>query len=598
MSDDASASQAPTRAVPAATPAAEATNRQIAQRLNRYFWPHRVGVAVSIGAFLAASATEPLIPRLLQIALDKGFLDKPAFPLWSVPVALIGLFMLRGLFAFVGTFMLSRSTSRAVLGLRQDLCEALLHADAHVFTQVTPGVAVAKVVNDPQNIANMMGGAIITLLRDGTTALALLGYLFWQNWQLTALSLITVPLLSVGVRVVHRRVQAVGGAAYNAQIRLVGVVDDMARAWRVIRTFDASQFERGRFDREAREVQRMGMKGVAASALMTPMSQLAASVGVAAIVTLALYQAQSGNGTVGSFAGYVAALLLLVSKTRHLTDVSQPIVSALITARATFELIDSPAEPDTGTRQLHRARGDIVFDQVTVSYDGAERPALDGLCLRAPAGTTVALVGSSGAGKSTVVNALLGFSTPSAGVLTLDGLPIADLRKADLRRQFAVVSQDIVLFDASIAANVVYAQPHDAARVESCLRAAALWDHVSSLPGGVESAIGVNGSRLSGGQRQRLAIARALYKDAPVWILDEATSALDTESERAVQQALEQWHGQKTMIVIAHRLSTIRSADAIYVMDDGRVLETGTHRELTARGGRYAAMVAAQSSER
>jgi subfamily B ATP-binding cassette protein MsbA len=484
-----------------------------------------------------------------------------------------------------------------VLGLRRDLAAAVLRADASVFSRITPGIVVTKVVNDPQNIANLMGVSIITVLRDGTTAAALLGYLFWLNWQLTALSLVTVPLLMLGVRLVHKRVQKVGRAAYEAQLRLVSVVDDLARAWRVIRTFDAGAFERGRFDREAREVQRMVMKSASASALMTPMSQLAASVGVAMIVTLALYQAQHDGGTVGAFAGYVTALLLLVSKTRHLTDVSQPVIGALIMARACFELLDAPPEPDLGQLTLDRARGEIVFDGVTVSYEGADRPALTALDLSIAPGSTVALVGTSGAGKSTVVNALLGFVTPDSGSLLLDGVPVAELRKSDLRRQFAVVSQDIVLFDASIADNVIYAQPRDLARVEECLRAAALWDHVASLPEGIETAIGVNGSRLSGGQRQRLAIARALYKDAPVWILDEATSALDSESERAIQQALDRWHGHKTMIVIAHRLSTIRDADAIYVLEDGRAIESGTNRELLVRGGRYAAMVQAQKAD-
>jgi len=572
-------------------------NSVAARRLTRYFWPHRYGMAAAISAFLLASTTEPLIPQLLQIALDKGFLEKPSFPLWAVPVSLIGLFALRGLFGFVGTFLLNRCTTRVVLSVRQDLANSVLKADASVFANVTPGVMVAKVINDPQNIAGMLGEAMITLLRDGTTAVALLGYLFWQNWQLTMLSLITVPLLRFGVRAVHKRVQQVGSATYQAQIRLVGVVDDLARAWRVIRTFDAGAFERGRFDREAREVQRTTMKSVAASALMTPMSQLAASVGVAAIVTLALYQARTDGGTVGGFAGYVTALLLLVSKTRHLTDVSQPAMGALIAARAMFQLMDSPAEPDLGVRTMGRARGEVLFRGVNVTYAGADRPALHNLTMSVAPGSTVALVGSSGAGKSTVVNTLLGFATPESGELLLDGVPVAELRKTDLRRQFAVVSQDIVLFDASIADNVIYAAEPDLARVEVCLRAAALWEHVSSLPGGMATAIGVNGSRLSGGQRQRLAIARALYKDAPIWVLDEATSALDSESERAIQQALETWHGQKTMIVIAHRLSTIRDADAIYVMEDGRVSECGTHRELLQREGRYAAMVSAQKTD-
>jgi subfamily B ATP-binding cassette protein MsbA len=404
---------------------------------------------------------------------------------------------------------------------------------------------------------------LITVLRDGSTAVALLIYLFWQNWQLTLLSLVTVPVLGVVVRQVHQRVVAVGVTGYQAQLRLATMVEDLARAWRVIRTFDAQSHERTRVGNQASEVQRYALKTSAAAASLTPFSQLISSVGVALIVTAALYQAQAGHATVGSFVGYVTAVLLLVSKTRHLTDISNHVTHALVVARGAVELMDTPAEPDLGGQTLQRARGEIELDGVSLTYPGATVPALRHFSLQIAAGSAIALMGPSGSGKSTVVHLLLGFVRPDAGRVLIDGIPIEQLRVADVRRQFAVVSQDIVLFDDSIAANVAYAQPMDVARVEACLRAAALWDHVATLPQGVHTTVGTNGSQLSGGQRQRLAIARALYKDAPIWILDEATSALDGESEIAVRQAMAAERGRRTLIVIAHQMSAVEDVDRI-----------------------------------
>jgi len=570
--------------------------KTIARRLAHYVKPYRMGLALTILAYIGAACTEPMIPWLIKTVFGDGF-AKNSFSIWWVPVALIGLFAMRGLFSFLGQYLFNWTLSRSVMDFRAALLESLLKADARVFTSLQPGTAVTKVVNDPQQIMQLLGGTLISVLRDGLPAVAMLGYLFYLNWQLTLLSLVTTPLMALVVQKVNRRVRKMGTRTYDAQLHLVNKVDDVTRAWRVVRSFDAAEHERQAFAERAREVQRNSLKTSAAGALTQPLSQLIASIGLSIIICLALLQARATNTGVGEFAAFVSALLLLTSRLRHLSDLAQPITNALVVARGCLSLMDTPAEPDAGTQELNHCEGAIEFDRVNLQYPESDRPALQGLSLAFKPGQTTALVGSSGAGKSSIIHLLLGFGRPDSGTIRLDGVDIQDLKKANLRRHFAVVSQDIVLFDASVADNIAYAQERDPARLEQALRAAHLWDFVQTLPQGADTLVGANGSKLSGGQRQRLAIARALYKDAPVWVFDEATSALDTESERAVQQALELWQGRKTLIVIAHRLSTIRTADAIHVLGDGRVLESGSHAELLARDGAYAAMVRAQNGE-
>lgn len=572
--------------------------KETGHRILAYGKPHWKMFAASFLFFTAGAAMEPVIPALFKMLIDSGFKEGLNYPLWIVPIIIVGLFAIRGAFNFAGNYTMTSGTSSVVLDLRRDLMRALLRADAKLFTSISPGLAVTKIINDPQFASQTLGGSMISITKDAMSLLFLVGYLLYLNWQLTLLAFISMPLLGITIKLVQKRLNKIGQASYESQQRLVNVVDDNARAWRVVRTFDAAEFELQRFDQEAHTLRRMVLKTIATSSLITPMTQVVASLGVSIIITLAIYQASQGSTTVGEFVSFITALLMTISPMRHLTDIYQPVTGALITARGAFDLINAPAEPDHGIQTMDTCKGEIAFKDVTVQYDGAPAPSLQQFNLQIDAGQTIALVGASGAGKTTVVNTLLRFAQPSGGQILLDGTPIEDLKLASLRRHFAVVSQDIVLFDGSVASNVAYASPEgvDREKVEQCLRAANLWNHVSSLPEGMDATIGTNGSTLSGGQRQRLAIARALYRDAAVWIFDEATSALDSESEAVVQRSIEDLRHAKTLILIAHRLSTIRNADVICVMSEGQIVEQGTHAQLLALDGMYASMVRIQSA--
>ncbi len=581
------------------TPEQNLQLKDTGRKILAYGKPHWKMFVSSFLLFTLGAAVEPVIPALFKKLIDSGFKEGLNYPLWLVPVVIIGLFLVRGLFNFAGNYAMSHSITNVVLSLRRDLMRGLLRADAKLFNNISPGLAVTKIINDPQFASQTLGSVLISVIKDSMSLVFLLGYLLYLNWQLTLLSFISMPLLGVLLKQVQRRLSRVGQSQYESQQRLVNTVDDNARAWRVVRTFDAADFELKRFDKEANTLRRMVLKTTVTSSLITPLTQVVAAIGVSIIITLAIYQASQGSTTIGEFVSFITALLMTISPMRHLTDVYQPVTGALITARGAFELVNAPIEPDNGSRDMPVSRGDIEFRDVTVHYEGAAKPSLDGLQLHIQPGQTVALVGASGAGKTTVINTLLRFSHPAAGDILLDGVPIEELKLASLRRHFAVVSQDIVLFDGSVAANVAYASPQgvDRAKVEQCLRAANLWSHVSAMAQGMDTGIGTNGGMLSGGQRQRLAIARALYRDAAIWIFDEATSALDSESEAVVQRSIEELRHAKTLILIAHRLSTIKNADVICVMSEGRIVEQGTHSELMGLNGLYAGMVRIQAAD-
>jgi len=552
-----------------------------------YFSGSRAGWALAIGATIIASATEPFVPALLKPLLDRGF-QRDSFNLWLVPLTLMVLFIVRGLAGFLAQFALAKVTNDGLLELRKAMFGKLLTAKLTLFEDQNASTIANTVVYEVFNGSSSLINAVMRLARDVLTLLALISYLVYLNWKLTLIVGFLFPAVAFVIQVLSKRLYRLTKESQTATDSLAYVVEENVMAHRDVRLHGAQASQASRFDILSHSLRRLSMKSTVAYAGMSAITQVLAAMALSAVISIALMQSAENTTTVGGFVAFVTAMLLLIAPIKSLSDAATPVTRGLAALERGLDLMDLTPSEVNGSFEKTRALGNIEFSRVSVAYKIDAAPALRELSLSITAGETLAIVGASGSGKTTLVNLLPRFVDVSSGSITLDGQEIRAWNLASLRSQFAFVSQHVVMLNDSIAENVALGQTIDRERVKQCLSAANLTAMLAQLPEGLNTVLGHNAMQLSGGQRQRLAIARALYKNAPILVLDEATSALDTESELAVQDAIKRLTAKRTSLVIAHRLSTIQNADRIIMMDGGRILEAGTHKELMMKNGAFA----------
>jgi subfamily B ATP-binding cassette protein MsbA len=574
-----------------ATTAKPIANTAVFKRLQMYLRPH-LFMLIAAGLTMGlVAASEAGIPWLLKPLVDRGFgRDSVSTSKWMIPVAVVVLAFVRGVAQYASGYLLNRVSTHVLQELRREMFEKMLHARVAFFQRETASTIINAIVFEVNQILNTLSGVMVTIVRDSMTVFFLLGLLFYRNWRLTLIIAVILPIIAWLVSKINRRLRRLNREFQTQTNQLSYIVEETVGGYKVVKVHNGEQYEMRRFDQMARALRGYAMRMAVAGGLSQPITQFIASIALAIVLAIAMIQSAHDQTTVGGFVSFVTAMLLIISPLKHLTDVNQPLQKGMTAAELIFGLIDEPPETSGGDVPLERAKGRVRFDRVSFSYGNVTRPTLDNVSFHAEPGEMIALAGPSGSGKTTLVNLLPRFFDVSGGTILIDDVPVQDYRLADLRKQIAFVSQDVVLFNDTIAANVAYGQEIDLVRVKAALQAANLTSAVEGLPEGLDTKVGDNGMRLSGGQRQRLAIARAIYKDAPILILDEATSALDSESERHVQEALEVLMRGRTTLVIAHRLSTIERADRILVMDAGQIIEEGSHAELLKRGGLYSTL--------
>jgi len=559
------------------------------KRLAAMVPPYKGRLALAFLGMVLTALTEPLFPAVMKILLDRGFGGEPTFKIWMVPFAVVGIFIIRGISTFMTSYMMAWVSTRLLSELREKAFHKILDVPLAFYASSSVGKVINSMMFEVQQIVEMISKVFTSIIRDALTFIVLLSYLFYLNWRLTLVAVVLLPLTAGVVKLTAKRLRKLTKNYLAVNAEMTQVLEETTRAHQVIKIFGGQPYEKNRFEERAAKLRNYSMRMTSTFAATVPITQIMAACAVAVVIVIALIQSSHGEATVGGFVSFITAMLMLLTPLKHLAEVNGPLQRGLAAAEAVFELIDAPPERSNGKSLSNRALGRLDFKDVSFTYPAQHQAALSHINLTIMPGETVAFVGMSGGGKSTLVNLVPGFYAISQGTIALDGHNIEEISLLSLREQIAMVSQNVVLFDDTVAANIAYGDVNpDIKRIEAAANAAHLDDVIANLPDGLHTIIGDNGSRLSGGQRQRLAIARAIYKDAPILILDEATSALDSESERTVQAALDQLMQGRTTLVIAHRLSTIERADRIVVLSHGKIVEVGSHAELLARNDVYA----------
>lgn len=561
--------------------------RRIYSRLRPY-WKVVILALVLVSI---ASATQPVLAIIMKPLLDDGFTGAKPYYMWFLPLSVVGLMFLRGITTYGSTYLFAWVTNKMLLSLRMDMFQRLLNLPDEEFRRGDTGRLLNRFTIDAGVMTSVATEVVTVLTREILTVIALLGVLLYMSWQLTIIVFLVMPISVLVARLVSRRLRRINRDTVNMNAELTRVVNEAIDGQRVIKLFNGYEREQERFAYVNARLRRFAMRAASADAALSPITQVFVALAVAGVIFVALYQANSGTLTIGSFAAFMAALGQIFDPIKRLTNIAGTMQRMLVAAESVFRLIDQDVEQDTAGGELDQpVRGRIEFKQVTHQYPGAAVPTLKEVSFVVESGQTVALVGRSGSGKTTLANMLPRFVQAQSGQVLLDDVDTQTLSLRNLRSQISLVSQDVVLFEGTIAQNVAYGVDGEVSEEEIwfALEAASLDTFVQSLPQGIHTQVGENASALSGGQRQRLAIARALIKNSPVLILDEATSALDNESERQVQVSLEALMQGRSTVVIAHRLSTVQKADLILVLDQGEIIERGRHDELLELDGVYA----------